>query len=300
MKTILTLVSNPPEKGLTAKLAATVRDALRDAGGQALAADWLCSQVALDIGFEGLGEVEAEVIARACLGEVPVDLVAQSTTHRRKKLLIADMDSTMITVECLDELADFAGKKDVISAITARAMAGELDFEEALRKRVAMLEGLEESALAATLTDRIELMPGAIELVRTMNANGALSILVSGGFTYFTARIADAIGFTEHRGNTLLIANGKLTGEVDTPILGRDAKRVSLNAARKRLAIEADQTMAVGDGANDLDMLSAAGLGVAYHARPVVAEVAQARVDHGDLTTLLYFQGYRHSEFVRD
>ena len=300
MKTILTLVSNPSERCLTAKRAAQVRDALRDAGGQALAADWLCSRVACDLGLTGLSEVEAETAARAALGGAAIDVLAQGAEGRRKKLLVADMDSTMITVECLDELAAFAGKKHEVSAITEKAMAGEIDFEGALKKRVAMLKGLEESALAATLSDRIELTPGGTELVRTMNANGALTVLVSGGFSYFTSRLAAAIGFTEHRGNTLCIEEGRLTGEVAAPILGRDAKRATLSAARKRLAIGVQETMAVGDGANDLHMLKDAGLGVAYHAKAIVAEAARARVDHGDLTALLYFQGYRHSEFVND
>lgn len=298
MKTILTLVSNPAEPSVTPQLAVKVRDALTMEGGRAAAADWLAPQVACDIAVEGLTLIEAEARARAAVGDAPVDLFAQEANGRRKKVLIADMDSTMITVECLDELADFAGKKAEIAAITERAMRGELEFEGALRERVAMLKGLDESALAATLTDRIAIMPGAYELVRTMNKAGALTVLVSGGFTYFTSRIAQRIGFAEQRGNELIIEGGKLTGEVGTPILGRDAKLASLNAARKRMGLKENETLAVGDGANDLAMLQAAGLGVAYHAKPIVAEAAHARVDHGDLTALLYFQGYRKAEFV--
>lgn len=298
MKTILTLVSNPAEPAVTPQLAVKVRDALTMEGGHAAAADWLAPQVACDIAVEGLTLIEAEARARAAVGDAPVDLFAQEAEGRRKKLLIADMDSTMITVECLDELADFAGKKAKIAAITERAMRGELEFEGALRERVAMLKGLDESALAATLTDRIAIMPGAYELVRTMNKAGALTVLVSGGFTYFTSRIAQRIGFAEQRGNELIIEGGKLTGEVGTPILGRDAKLASLNAARKRMGLKENETLAVGDGANDLAMLQAAGLGVAYHAKPIVAEAAHARVDHGDLTALLYFQGYRKADFV--
>lgn len=298
MKTILTLVSNPAEPSVTPQLAVKVRDALTMEGGRAAAADWLAPQVACDIAVEGLTLIEAEARARAAVGDAPVDLFAQEANGRRKKLLIADMDSTMITVECLDELADFAGKKTEIAAITERAMRGELEFEGALRERVAMLKGLDESALAATLTDRIAIMPGAYELVRTMNKAGAFTVLVSGGFTYFTSRIAQRIGFAEQRGNELIIEGGKLTGEVGTPILGRDAKLASLNAARKRMGLKENETLAVGDGANDLAMLQAAGLGVAYHAKPIVAEAAHARVDHGDLTALLYFQGYRKAEFV--
>jgi len=299
MKTILTLVSNPAEPAVTPQLAVKVRDALTMEGGRAAAADWLAPQIACDIAVEGLTLIEAEARARAAVGDAPVDLFAQEAEGRRKKLLIADMDSTMITVECLDELADFAGKKAEIAAITERAMRGELEFEGALRERVAMLKGLDESALAATLTERIAIMPGALELVRTMNKAGALTVLVSGGFTYFTSRVAEAIGFAEQRGNELIIEGGKLTGEVGMPILGRDAKLASLTAARKRKGLSEGETLAVGDGANDLAMLQAAGLGVAYHAKPIVAEAAHARVDHGDLTALLYFQGYRKADFVK-
>jgi phosphoserine phosphatase len=285
---------------VTAPLVSAVREALRAAGGAAAAPDWLAPQVACDIAVEGLTAIEAEARAREAVGDAPVDLFAQNPASRRKKLLIADMDSTMITVECLDELADFAGKKVEITAITERAMRGELEFEGALRERVAMLKGLDETALAATLTDRIALTPGARALVQTMNGAGALTILVSGGFTYFTSRIAQAIGFAEHRGNRLVIKDGKLTGEVEAPILGRDAKLASLTAARRRMGLEESETLAVGDGANDLAMLQAAGLGVAFHAKPIVAEAAHARVNHGDLTALLYFQGYRKSEFKDD
>lgn len=298
MKTILTLVSNPAEPAVTPQLAVKVRDALTMEGGRAAAADWLAPQIACDIAVEGLTLIEMEARARAAVGDAPIDLFAQEAEGRRKKLLIADMDSTMITVECLDELADFAGKKAEIAAITERAMRGELEFEGALRERVAMLKGLDEGALAATQTERVAIMPGAIELVRTMNKAGALTVLVSGGFTYFTSRVAQRIGFAEQRGNELIIEDGKLTGEVGTPILGRDAKLASLNAARKRMGLKEDETLAVGDGANDLAMLQAAGLGVAYHAKPVVAEAARACVNYGDLTALLYFQGYRKADFV--
>jgi len=299
MKTILTLVCDPADPVVTPALASIVRDALTDAGGRAAAPDWLAAQIACDIDFEGLSDTEAEGIARTALGEAAIDVFAQAAEGRRKRLLIADMDSTMISVECLDELADFAGKKAEIAAITERAMRGELEFEGALRERVAMLKGLDESALAATLTERIALTAGAKELVHTMNNAGALSVLVSGGFTYFTSRIASAIGFAEHRGNTLVIEGGKLSGEVGTPILGRDAKLATLTAARKRMGLKDNETLAVGDGANDLAMLQAAGLGVAFHAKPIVAQAAQACVNFGDLTALLYFQGYRKAEFAK-
>ncbi len=298
MNSILTLVSNPADPALTPARAGEVRAALEDAGATTQGPDWLAPQVACDIPFENLSEAEAETLARNALEGAGADVLAQNAAGRRKKLLVADMDSTMIAAECLNELANFAGRKAEIAAITERAMAGEIEFEAALKKRVAMLKGLEESALAATLKDRIALTLGGKELVRTMNASGALTILVSGGFTYFTSRVAEAIGFTEHRGNALVIQDGKLTGEVAAPVLGRDAKLATLTAARRRLGIAEGETLAVGDGANDLDMIEAAGLGVAYRAKPVVAEVARARVDHGDLTALLYFQGYSATEFV--
>jgi len=298
MKTILTLVGSALSEGLTTALASDVRAALEDAGAKTLAPDWLAPREACDIAIDGLALPEAETAARAALGKSEVDIAVQPSKGRIKKLLIADMDSTMITVECIDELAEFAGLKTEISAITERAMRGELEFEAALRERVGMLKGLDQKTLAATFAERIEITPGAMQLVRTMNEAGALTVLVSGGFTYFTSRVADALGFAEHRGNTLVIESGKLSGEVNDPILGRSAKLASLTAARRRLGIGAEATLAVGDGANDLDMLKAAGLGVAFHAKPIVAEAAHARVDHGDLTALLFFQGYRKSDFV--
>lgn len=298
MKTILTLVSNPQSHDLTPALAGEVRNALTKAGADAGSLDWLCPSIACDVELAAIQEDAVAGVVAATLNEAPVDFLVQADDARKKRLLIADMDSTMITVECLDELADFAGLKTEVSAITERAMRGELNFEGALRERVGMLKGLGVEALEATYESRIELMPGGRELIRTMKASGALTVLVSGGFTFFTERVAKEIGFAEQRGNTLVIADGKLTGDVGTPILGRDAKKASLIAARKRIGASAAETMAVGDGANDLDMLKEAGLGVAYHAKPIVAEAARARVDHGDLTALLYFQGYRASEFV--
>jgi len=299
MNTILTLVSNPATPAVTSALTDDVREAIASAGGTAAAPDWLTPQVACDIAFTGLTLREAEACARKAFGNAPVDVFAQTAEGRRKKLLIADMDSTMITVECIDELAAFAGKKAQIAAITERAMRGELEFEAALRARVAMLKGLSENKLATTLSQRIGLTPGARQLVRTMNKSGALTVLVSGGFTYFTSRVAQIIGFAEHSGNNLVIRNGALTGEVEDPILGREAKLASLIAARKRMGLRESQTLAVGDGANDLAMIKAAGLGVAFHAKTIVAEAAGARIDHGDLTALLYFQGYRKRDFVR-
>ncbi len=232
------------------------------------------------------------------LKDLPVDVCVQPTEGRRKRLLIADMDSTIIGCECLDELADFAGVKDQVSEITERAMRGELEFEGALRERVAMLKGLDLSSLQRCYDERVRLNPGARTLVTTMAAGGARCLLVSGGFTFFTGRVAKAAGFHEDRANRLLEDGATLTGAVADPILGKEAKLASLLGEAKAMGIDPSLTLAVGDGANDLAMIEAAGLGVAYRAKPVVAARAQARVDHSDLTALLYFQGYRAEEFA--
>jgi phosphoserine phosphatase len=232
------------------------------------------------------------------LGDLPVDLFVQATAHRRKRLFLADMDSTMIGQECIDDLADFVGKKAEVAAITERTMRGELVFETSLRARVALLEGLAADVVDTVIAQRIKLTPGGTQLVRTMKANGAYTALVSGGFTLFTGPIAANIGFDENRANTLLVANGKFTGRVTEPILGREAKFESLVELRARHGLVREETMAVGDGANDLSMIQEAGLGVAFHAKPAVAAAAGARIDHGDLTALLYAQGYRREQFV--
>lgn len=236
---------------------------------------------------------------RAEIGDVPVDVVVQPAAGRRKKLFLADMDSTMIGQECIDELADYVGLKPQVAAITERAMRGELPFEPALRERVALLAGLPETIVPEIVAERIVLTPGGRELVRTMRANGAYACLVSGGFTLFTGPISAMIGFDEHRSNILLVEDGKLVGRVAEPILGRAAKYATLVELRERFGLAEHDTMAVGDGANDLAMLGEAGLGVAYHAKPAVAEAAAARIDHADLTALLYVQGYTEAEIVR-
>ena len=238
-------------------------------------------------------------VAEAIAG-LPVDHCIQPAEGRRKRLLVADMDSTIINVECLDELADFAGLKAEISAITERAMRGDLAFEGALRERVGMLKGLPTAALQQTYDQRVRLNPGARTLVRTLAAHGARCALVSGGFTFFTGRVAKAAGFHSHRANTLIEADGELTGQVGEPILGKAAKLAALREDAAALGIPLSATLAVGDGANDLAMIEAAGLGVAYRAKPIVAAQAQAKVDHADLTALLYFQGYSEGEFVTD
>lgn len=226
------------------------------------------------------------------------DICVSPSTGRRKKLLISDMDSTIIEQECLDELADFAGLKAEISAITERAMAGELNFEQALRERVGMLDGLALDTLGTCYRERITLMPGAETLVATMKSVGARCVLVSGGFTYFTERIAAATGFHHHQGNTLLNDGNVLTGKVGEPILGREAKLAALEAEMQSLGLDASQTMAMGDGANDLAMIEAAGLGIAYRAKPVVTAASDCGISVTDLTAALYFQGYTDSEIV--
>ena len=229
-----------------------------------------------------------------------VDWCLQPIEGRRKRLLVADMDSTIINVECLDELADFAGLKAEISAITDRAMRGELDFEAALRERVGMLKGLSVTALQKAYDERVRLNPGARTLVQTMRRNNARCVLVSGGFTFFTGRVAQAAGFHAHHANTLLEADAALTGLVGEPILGREAKLATLKEEARFVGVPLSASLAVGDGANDLAMIEAAGLGVAYRAKPVVAAQADARVEHTDLTALLYFQGYSAEQFVTD
>jgi len=268
--------------------------------------------------FASLGNGPADILSPGHAFDVPVadkavldtaramargkawDINLVATEKRRKKLLVADMDSTIINVECLDELADMAGLKPQIAAITERAMRGELEFEGALRERVGMLRGLHLDALQRAYDERVRLNPGARTLVRTMAANGARCVLVSGGFSYFTSRVAMLAGFHAERANTLGEADGALTGLVGEPILGREAKLATLEQEAMALELPLSATLAVGDGANDLAMIEAAGLGVAYRAKPVVAARADAKVDYADLTTLLYFQGYGLDEFVTD
>lgn len=227
-----------------------------------------------------------------------VDMVWQKAGDRRRKMLLADMDSTMIQQECIDELADEAGVGKRVAEITARAMNGELDFEEALLERVGLLKGLPEATIATVLEKRITLMPGGATLLATMKANGAYCALVSGGFTAFTQAITAKLGFDEHHANTLLAENGTLTGDVTRPILGREAKVEALHRITKTLNIKPADVIAVGDGANDLGMLQLAGTGVALHAKPTVQEQAKHRINHGDLTSLLFIQGYAKSDFI--
>jgi phosphoserine phosphatase len=249
--------------------------------------------------FPALDETLAADAEHAVAG-LGVDWALVPTAGRKKRLFVADMESTIIGCECLDELADFVGLKAEISAITERAMKGEIAFEGALQERVAMLKGLKVDALQRCYDERVRLNPGARTLVRTMAAHGARTVLVSGGFTYFTERVAAAAGFDAHVANTLVIADGALAGEVAAPILGRAAKLETLEREARALNIDLSDTLAIGDGANDLDMIRAAGLGIGYRAKPVLAAAAAARIAHTSLETALFFQGYRRDDFVSD
>ncbi|WP_343528477.1 phosphoserine phosphatase SerB [Sphingomonas sp.] len=272
----------------------TARGKLEAAGATVSATRWIDAGVAADLDFTG-----DPLAAREALeGQFDAtDVVVQPAASREKRLLVADMDSTMITVECIDELADYAGIKEQVAEVTERAMRGELDFAAALDARVALLEGLDERVIEQCLAERVTLMAGARALVRTMKARGGHAILVSGGFTRFAEPVAAEIGFDRAIANVLEIAHGTLTGTVRKPIVGSDTKEKTLVAALAELGLDASESLAVGDGANDLAMIRRAGLGVAYRAKPIVAGAAAARVDHGDLTALLYAQGIPSAEW---
>lgn len=291
---VATLIANPAKASLVSTLGIKASAAVNATGLY-----WLADGIACDIPLaSGISHEEADQALRASLDGAPVDVVVQDQDSRRKKILIADMDSTMIQQECIDELAEEAGLREHVAAITARAMNGEIEFEPALRERVALLKGLPISVIDKVISTRISLMPGGVELVRTMRKYGAYTALVSGGFTSFTRRVADMIGFNEDRANTLLHDGAHLSGTVSDPILGREAKVEKLVEIADRLGLTPNDAIAVGDGANDLGMIQLAGTGVALHAKPAVAAQAKVRIDHGDLTALLYIQGYRKSDFV--
>lgn len=295
MSLVATLICNPADPALDSTVVDGARAILPSPGP----AQWLFDEVAVDIPFESQDDIRAiENRLREARGDLPIDIVVQPRALRRKKLFLADMDSTMIGQECIDELADFAGLKAHVAEITERAMRGEIEFEPALRERVALLKGLPVEVVAEVLAKRITPTPGGRELVATMRAHGAWTCLISGGFTLFTNPVAAMIGFQENRANELLVENGKLTGEVREPILGRAAKLAALVELRESFDLDGIDTLVAGDGANDLGMIQQAGLGVAYHAKPAVAAAAAARIDHGDLTALLYAQGYRRDEFT--
>jgi phosphoserine phosphatase len=293
MSLIATLISSPGR--LTPAIGTMAMEAV---GASTIG--WLAEKTACEFGLpENAAAATVEVRLREALAAHPVDIVVQPAAGRRKKILIADMDSTMIDQECIDELADEIGMKDHIAAITRRAMNGEIAFEPALRERVALLKGLPVAIISQVLETRITLAAGGRELVATMKRNGAHTALVSGGFTAFTGPVAERLGFDENIANRLLEESGKLAGTVAEPILGRQAKADALMEIASRLGLTPADAMAVGDGANDLDMIRLAGSGVALHAKPSVAAEARIRIDHGDLTALLYIQGYRQSEFAR-
>ena len=296
MALVATLIANPSNPALTPILAGQAADAI-----SARSLYWLADGIAADIVVPSDSDAAAtEAQLRVALAGQAIDIVVQDQDLRRKKLLIADMDSTMIGQECIDELAAEVGLKEKVSDITARAMNGEIEFEPALRERVALLAGLPASVVEDVIARRITLTPGGIELVRTMRSNGYFTALVSGGFTVFTGPIGDRIGFDVHRANILLEEDGRLSGKVAEPILGKQAKVDSLVAFCRMLDITPLDAIAVGDGANDLGMIQLAGSGVALHAKPTVAAQARIRIDHADLTALLYLQGYRRTDFVSD
>jgi phosphoserine phosphatase len=295
MSLVATLICNPANPALDSTIVDGVRAVLPQAGP----GRWLFDEVAIDIPFADHGDLRAvEQRLREVRGDLPIDIVVQPLGFRRKKLFLADMDSTMIGQECVDELADFVGLKAHVAAITERAMRGEIEFEPALLERVALLKDIPAGVVDEVLRDRITLTPGGRELVMTMRANGAWTCLVSGGFTLFTNAVAAKLGFQENRANELIVRDGRLTGEVKEPILGRPEKLATLVDLMESFDLDDIDTLVVGDGANDLAMIQAAGLGVAYHAKPAVSAAAAARIDYGDLTALLYAQGYRREEFV--
>ena len=297
MTHVATLICNPAKPALFTALVDAARAELPGAGKP----EWLADKIAADIPFTPPLGVTDRAIASGLRGRFPenIDVVVHPTKGRRKTLFLADMDSTMIGQECIDELADFANLKTYVAAITERAMRGEIAFEPALRERVALLKNLPVTVIDEVIRNRITLTPGGRALVMTMRANGAYTCLVSGGFKSFTDRIAEMVGFQENRSNVLEVGpDGKLAGLVREPIFGRESKLQTLLELRQSHGVAPGATMAVGDGANDLSMIEQAGIGVAYHAKPAVAEAAAARIDHGDLTALLYLQGYRQDEFV--
>jgi len=292
---VLTLIAGPAGV-LAAETAAAAAAALEEAGARVAALDWLASDIACDIAFAGLEPARAEALVRDRARDAALDLAVQPAEGRRKALLVADLESTIIGQEMLDELAEAIGLRDRVAGITARAMAGELDFAEALNARVGLLKDLPAAALDEA-GRRMTLNPGARTLVRTLDAAGVTTALVSGGFTHFAEPIAAACGFDTVVANRLLVEDGRLTGRVAEPLVDRDAKLATLERLAAAQDLTIDAACAVGDGANDAAMLAAAGLGVAYRGKPAAKAAARASVDHGDLTALLYLQGYRREEF---
>ena len=294
---VATLVSNPSKPALSDALLSHLAQAL-PSNAKVIRLD---RQIAIDVVFSARSQKETKETVekiRQALASEPIDVIVQPLATRKKSLFIADMDSTMIGQECIDELAAELRVKQKVAKITERAMRGELEFEQALRERVRLLAGLDAWVIPKIIAERITLSPGARTLISTLRGHGVYTALVSGGFTLFTHRISAMIGFDEHRANTLMIDKGKLTGEVAEPILGKQAKRATLIELREQFALHPDETLAIGDGANDLDMIKEAGFGVAYRAKAAVAAAADARIEHADLTALLYAQGYSRSSWI--
>jgi len=297
MRSVLTLIADPATATLSPDAAEAARRALLSANAAVGAIDWLAPGIACDVPVDAAPDAALRAKAADALAGRAIDVVLQSTAGRRKKLLVADMESTIIVNEMVDELAALLGIGERVADITRRAMNGELRFKEALRERVALLGGLEESALKESC-ERITLMPGARTLVQTMRAHGAKAAMVSGGFRVFTGYVAPRVGFDWHFANDLIIADGVVAGRVEEPILGAEAKREALISLCRDMNLDPADSIAVGDGANDIDMIGAAGTGVAFRAKPALKAKAKVAIDHGDLTALLYIQGYRRSEFA--
>lgn len=290
MDTVVVLIARPGTGALDESLLTRVVTLTKAAEVR-----WLAREEACELAIAGAAGMEDGL--RALIADRPVDVAVLPAAHRRKRLLIADMDSTMIAQECIDELGTAAGQGEKIAAITARAMRGEIDFAASLRERLSLMAGL-EAGVIGRLIGATKFTEGGRTLVQTMKSHGAHAVLVSGGFTVFTRHVAKVLGFDRHLANELLVEGGRLTGLAREPILGRDAKTAALREIAGKLGFDLIETLAVGDGANDIDMLAASGLGVAFHAKPAVRAQARARIDHGDLTALLYLQGYAKSEFV--
>ncbi|MBM3485231.1 MAG: phosphoserine phosphatase SerB [Alphaproteobacteria bacterium] len=298
MQDVATLLTATSRADLTDRDAAAVRAAIAQSGATPIATQWLSPQIACDVVFTGANRGDVSAALRKTFADAAFDLVVQRRPGRRKDLLVADMDATIIAEETLDELAAVAGLRDRIAPITQRAMNGEIGFEEAMRLRVRMLEGVHVSQLESTF-DRISMTPGARTLVQTMRAHGSYTLLLSGGFSYFTSRIRGAIGFDRDIGNDIAIEGDQLTGAIDGPVLAPGAKHAALVRIAAERHVPLSETLAVGDGANDIGMLQAAGLGVAYRPKPVVAAAVAVQLRHADLTGLLYLQGYSQQEFRR-
>ncbi len=296
MNNVLTLVA-PVATGLTKGIVAAVAAALTDRGAAISEPVWLAEDEACDIFFDRIDIAEARRITATALADAAVDFAVQAIAHRRKRLLIADMDSTIVTGETLDELAEFAGFGKQVAAITERAMRGEILYRDALAERVALLAGLDADNLEKTMAG-VSLTDGAKTLVATMSANGAYTALVSGGFKFFTERVGQRVGFDMDMASTLEIVDGRLTGGLGEPIVTKHVKRATLLRLADEHGVTIAETTAVGDGANDLPMVEAAGLGVAYRGKPILRDAADARIDHADLTALLFFQGYARDRFV--